>query len=174
MDSKLFITLPHDGMVDWQTTYSSADGVLESVESDVSMDGPLTVRLWESSKDALPPFTELKHKWGAANTERFDSTGEGKIAVLNVYFHEPARNPLDTYSISPHDTWIRASSNEEIHLLQYDSSSNQVMLNPSPTIWKETYLLLKHLNLISYEDGRRPTYLVVASRLRKLYYKWRS
>ena len=129
MDSKLFITLPHNGIVDWHATYSSSEGVLESVESDVSMDGPLTVRLWESSKDALPPFTELKHKWGAANTERFDSTGEGKIAVLNVYFHEPARNPLDTYSISPHDTWIRASSNEEIHLLQYDSSSSQVVLN---------------------------------------------
>ena len=135
MDSKLYITIPHEGMVDWQTSYSSADGTLESTESDIGLLGPLTVQLWESSKDALPPFTELKYDWGAANTERFDSSGAGKIAVLNVYFHDPAENPLEGYSTSPHDTWIRASSNEEIHLLEYDLSSSQMVVDFSSPLF---------------------------------------
>ena len=128
MDSRLFITIPQGGYVEWQSLYLGFDGSVENTVADGNSGDTLTVELWESSKDALPPYTDLKYQWGAANTERFDPTGYGKIAVLNVYFDDPSLNPLNEFTESPHDTWITASSGETIHRLQYDSSSSQVVL----------------------------------------------
>ncbi len=56
-----------------------------------------SIELWASSKDALPPYTDLKHQWGAAATEFFDDSDPGKIAISNVYLHNPEKNPLDNF-----------------------------------------------------------------------------
>lgn len=127
MDSELMLSLPFAGAGAWQSLYLDADG---SIEKMATGDGKefVTVQVWDSSMDALPPFTGLKYQWGASRTERFDPSAPGKIAVVNFYFDEPLSNPLAAFPSSPFDTWIRVEgTGEEIHQLEYSVASTQIV-----------------------------------------------
>ena len=129
MDSQLHLTLPYSGYAEWQRSLLGVSGEREET-SNGSASEELTVQLWNSSMDVLPPYTALKHKWGAARTERFDDSDASKAAVLTVYLDDPASNPLATFSESPHDTWIHVPSTlADIHQVQYDLSSTQMILD---------------------------------------------
>ena len=126
-ESRLNLTLPYSGYAEWQRMYFDFNGEIEENTLGNASD-EATVVLWESSKDALPPFTDLKYQWGAARTERFDSSDPGKVAVVNMYFDDPASNPLEGFSASPHDTWAWIpNTQQEIHRLMYDLSSSQIV-----------------------------------------------
>ena len=126
-ESRLNLTLPYGGYAEWQRLYFDFNGEIEENTLGNASD-EATVVLWQSSKDALPPFTDMMYKWGAARTERFDPSDPGKIAVVNMYFDDPASNPLEGFSASPHDTWAWIPNTEqEIHRLMYDLSSSQIV-----------------------------------------------
>ena len=126
-ESKMHLTLPFSGAAQWQSIYLGFDGTIEENAQGSATDSA-TIVLWESSKDALPPFTDLKYQWGAARTERFDSSDPGKIAVVNIYFDSPAGNPLDSFSESPHDTWAWIpNTQQEIHRLMFNLASSQTV-----------------------------------------------
>lgn len=127
MDSSLYLTLPFAGYGSWQTVYLNQDGSMDEIAVGSSTDGA-TLQLWSSSRDALPAFTDLKYQWGAARTERFDSSEPGKIAVVNIYFDSAETNPLETFSLSPHDTWAYIpGTDQEIHRMEYSLSSTQIV-----------------------------------------------
>lgn len=127
MDSQLNLTLPYSGYGAWQRIYLAQDGSIEDSEIGASTDGA-TIQLWKSSRDALPAYTDLKYKWGAARTERFDDSAAGKIAVVTIYFDSPVANPLATFSESPHDTWAFIPGTEqEIHRMKYNLASSQIV-----------------------------------------------
>ena len=127
MDSQLNLTLPYSGYGAWQRLYLAQDGSIEDSAIGSGTDGT-TVQLWESSRDALPAYTDLKYQWGAARTERFDDSAAGKIAVVTIYFDSPVANALATFSESPHDTWAYIPGTEqEIHRMKYNLASSQIV-----------------------------------------------
>jgi LruC domain-containing protein/uncharacterized repeat protein (TIGR01451 family) len=127
MDSQLNLTLAYAGGAEWQTIYLDENGEVDLTDNGFETDG-LTVQLWSSSEDALPPFTDLKYQWGAARTERFDPSSAGKIAVATVYFDSPDQNPLSNFPLSPHDTWIYVPATaQEIHQVEYNVASSQLV-----------------------------------------------
>ena len=157
-DSQLNLTLPHGGFAEWQTLYLSNEGHTENVATGTNDSSTLTVRLWDSSKDALPPYTGLKHKWGAARTERFDPSNPGKRAVLNLYLDSPSANPLNTFSESPHDTWILVDTQETIHRLEYDLSSSQMVLE-GPLFGRSMPFALKFDTDFTWPAEKQPIWL---------------
>ena len=127
MDSRLYLTLPFAGYGAWQTLYLNTNGSLEQNEVGSSTDGA-TLQLWSSSRDALPAYTGLKYDWGAARTERFDPSAPGKMAVVNIYFDSAEANPLETFSVSPHDTWAYIpGTDQQIHRMEYSLASTQIV-----------------------------------------------
>ena len=70
-ESRLNLTLPYSGYAEWQRIYLDFNDAIEENTLGNASD-EATVVLWESSKDALPPFTDMMYQWGAARTERFD------------------------------------------------------------------------------------------------------
>ena len=128
MDSQLHLNLPYSGSAEWQRTILGTSGEIEDTATNSGSDAA-SIQIWVSSKDILPPYTTLKHKWGAARTERFDESGAGKAAIVTVYFADPGSNPLAGFSESPHDTWIYVpSTQQEIHRVEYDLSSTQMVM----------------------------------------------
>lgn len=127
MDSQLHLNLSFRGFAEWQTVYINTDGEIENTSIGFDID-KLSVKLWQSSKDALPPYTDLKYQWGAARTERFDTSEPGKRAVIRVYFDSPEINPLETFSVNPHDSWIYTpGTRQEIHQIEYSLASSQIV-----------------------------------------------
>jgi LruC domain-containing protein len=121
------LTLPFSGDAQWQRIYLDQAGEMEANTLGSATDSA-TVMLWESSKDALPPYTGLKYQWGAARTERFDPSAAGKLAVVNVYFDSAASNPLATFEECPYDTWAWIPNTEQaIHRLMYNLASSQTV-----------------------------------------------
>lgn len=128
-DSQLNLTLPYSGQAEWQRTILGTTGVTEETTTG-SGSGSSSIQVWNSSKDIMPPHTTLKHKWGAARTERFDDSDTSKAAVVTFYFSDPSANPLSGFSESPHDTWIHVPSTPaDIHLVEHDISSTQLVLD---------------------------------------------
>ena len=126
-ESRMNLNLPFSGAAEWQRIYLNQSGEIEDTIFGSGSDSASIV-LWQSSKDALPPFTDLKYKWGAARTERFDSSDPGKIAVVNIHFDSAASNPLDGFSESPHDTWAWIPNTQQaIHRLMFNPASSQTV-----------------------------------------------
>jgi LruC domain-containing protein len=126
-ESRMNLNLPFSGAAEWQRIYLNQAGEIEDTILGSGSDSASIV-LWESSKDALPPYTGLKYQWGAARTERFDSSDPGKIAVVNIYFDSAASNPLEGFSESPHDTWAWIpNTHQAIHRLMYNPASSQTV-----------------------------------------------
>ena len=126
-ESTLKLDIAHNGASDWHRMYVTNTLELEEMIYGSDTDGS-SIELWASSKDALPPYTDLKHKWGAAATEFFDDSDPGKIAISNVYLHNPETNPLDTFEESPFDTWIWVHPTQQaIHRLSYNLASSQTV-----------------------------------------------
>ena len=120
--------MPYSGQAEWQRTVLGTTGAIEATTTGSGSDSS-SIQVWNSSKDILPPYTALKHTWGAARTERFDDSDASKAAVITVYFSDPSANPLSGFSESPHDTWIHVPSTPaDIHLVEYDVSSTQLVL----------------------------------------------
>ena len=125
-ESSVNLTITYEGYGEWQRQYLTNQYVLEETSTGNGTDGA-TINLWTSSKDALPPFTDLKHRWGAARTEVFDDSDPGKIAIVNLYL-DSNTNDIDTFEESPFDTWAFISNTgESIHRLIYDLSSSQIV-----------------------------------------------
>jgi LruC domain-containing protein/uncharacterized repeat protein (TIGR01451 family) len=126
-ESRMNLTLPFSGDAQWQRIYLDQAGEMEANTLGSATDSA-TVVLWESSKDALPPYTGLKYQWGAARTERFDPSAAGKLAVVNVYFDSAASNPLATFEECPYDTWAWIPNTQQaIHRLMYNLASSQTV-----------------------------------------------
>ena len=56
-DSALHLNMPYSGYGEWQTLYLNTDGSTDASDAGFDQTGSLSVRLWESSKNALPPYT---------------------------------------------------------------------------------------------------------------------
>ena len=126
-ESTLHLNVTHEGASDWHRMYVTNDLEIEET-SYGSSSGGSSIELWASSKDALPPYTDLMHQWGAARTEIFDDSDPGKIAITNVYLRDPETNPLDTFEESPFDTWIWVHPTQQaIHRLIYNMASSQIV-----------------------------------------------
>ena len=126
-ESTLNLTIAHSGASDWHRMYVTNTFELEEMINGSDADGS-SIQLWASSKDALPPYTDLKHQWGAARTEFFDDSDPGKIAITNVYLHNPETNSLDTFEESPFDTWIWVHPTQQgIHRIFYNLASSQTV-----------------------------------------------
>ena len=127
MDSQLYLDLAYNGNAHWQRILLDSTGQIDELVNGTG-DGSASIQAWSSSKDVLPAYTTLKHKWGAARTERFDESGVGKAAVITFHFSDPSANPLAEFSESPHDTWIHIpSTQQDIHRVEYDLTSSQIV-----------------------------------------------
>ena len=157
-NSQLHLNMPYTGYGEWQTLYLNTDGSTDASDAGFDQTGSLSVRLWESSKDALPPYTGLKYQWGACRTERWDPSDPGKRAVFNLYLDEPLSNPLSSISESPHDTWIRVDTGETIHQLQYDSSSSQMVVE-GPLFGRSIPFALKFDTDFTWPAEKQPIWL---------------
>ena len=127
MDSQLHLDLSFSGTAHWQRILLDNTGQIDELINGTG-DGAVSIQAWNSSKDVLPAYTTLKHKWGAARTERFDDSEDSKAAVITIYFNDSSANPLSGFSESPHDTWIHIpSTQQDIHRVEYDLTSSQIV-----------------------------------------------